>query len=805
MAGLDDDLIELRFEDIPVDMDELISDIINEEFGEEEEEEGGNEDGVDEYGQTRTKTNKRKPAGMTVSTDKEGRPSILSMRTSLMSTGMADKFLEGLMNMDMPKHTPKRLSSGISSGLPKKPTNGVRRYSSTGTTGTTGTNTWLMRTSVIEDYDYDDITDEDIGSSSKSSMQRYSISSDPQQQQQHQQPDYNYNYNNAMNNNNGNNRRFSISANPDLFGGGGTPININDESCSSMRFSLQMQQDDPSLRSLMFGNGTNNPPPQTEQSMDSNDLAAEAAQHQLPPNTNTTTKSMRFSISRKALSMFDRPFDTDNLDDEEYDEGSFSSMNDSGQVKPVEVLSNELKKMYGKETENINAVQEEALANEMELLSFTHKSKINFDVHGIQMGCGSGMNNGNGNNDSGSGSGGINNDLDNVDEYLKQLDDELKNAVITMSISNNGNGNDNDSNQKVLGFVEAQKMNPNYVNSKEFRLMFLRMYLETDHNTNIITYDVDKAANKLLLHFQTKKIIFGNGDVLGRDVRLSDLDINDRIAMDSGALQIMPDRDTAGRAILLYAPGQRIFEKVENWMKAMWYLMFLVAKDIENQMTGICIVIYFRGFTDKHDTYEQAQKIASLREGMPCKLVALHYCYQDESLKALITAQKVHFLTRNLRSRLRDHYSTDHNEICFQLETYGIPIDKEILLPNGHLGMKWYNEWIVIRQSQEAELITSGTNNGCIGVTITPRKFDVLFGRGRTTREHVGNLRCAHLVEMHQLEYEQCSKTEKTELAKRIVTMVKECNGRFLKKDRKVRSFILVFVYYSASSRCTFF
>merc|ERR1712166_486380 len=35
-------------------------------------------------------------------------------------------------------------------------------------------------------------------------------------------------------------------------------------------------------------------------------------------------------------------------------------------------------------------------------------------------------------------------------------------------------------------------------------------------------------------------------------------------------------------------------------------------------------------------------------------------------------------------------------------------------------------------------------------------------------------------------EYEKCSKSEKTELAKRIVTMIKECNGRFLKKDRKL-------------------
>ena len=117
----------------------------------------------------------------------------------------------------------------------------------------------------------------------------------------------------------------------------------------------------------------------------------------------------------------------------------------------------------------------------------------------------------------------------------------------------------------------------------------------------------------------------------------------------------------------------------------------------------------------------------------------------------------------------------------------GIPIDKEILKPNGHLGLKWFNEWMQIRESQEADHSENdgGTTPSTIAVTITPRKFDVLFGRGRNTREHCGNLRCAHLVEMHQPEYEHCSKSEKTELAMRIVVMIKECDGRFLKKDRK--------------------
>ena len=83
------------------------------------------------------------------------------------------------------------------------------------------------------------------------------------------------------------------------------------------------------------------------------------------------------------------------------------------------------------------------------------------------------------------------------------------------------------------------------------------------------------------------------------------------------------------------------------------------------------MVVYFRGFTKKRDTYEQVKKLTLVRESMPSKLVALHFCYQDVAMNAMIVAHKVHFLTRNLRSRVRDHFSTDHNEICFQLETYG--------------------------------------------------------------------------------------------------------------------------------------
>ena len=168
--------------------------------------------------------------------------------------------------------------------------------------------------------------------------------------------------------------------------------------------------------------------------------------------------------------------------------------------------------------------------------------------------------------------------------------------------------------------------------------------------------------------------------------------------------------------------------------------------------------------------------------------------------------------------------------------------------------MKWYNEWIKCREQQESisSSIENNNNNNyvnntnndidntsntttsvaltttfdnpvfevgvvhgvgdggdAVDVVITIiRKFDVLFGKGKT-REHVGNLRCAYLVEQHEEEYENVNRKQKTQLATTIVNMVKENNGRFLKKDKEVRTiyiyiYIIVCMYrYSIRLCCT--
>jgi hypothetical protein len=73
-----------------------------------------------------------------------------------------------------------------------------------------------------------------------------------------------------------------------------------------------------------------------------------------------------------------------------------------------------------------------------------------------------------------------------------------------------------------------------------------------------------------------------------------------------------------------------------------------------------------------------------------------------------------------------------------------------------------------------------------------PSRFDVLFGKGKALREHTGNVRANHLVAMYRPKYEQADKYDKTEIAKRLVNVIHESGGRFLKFDENEGCWVTV-------------
>lgn len=64
-----------------------------------------------------------------------------------------------------------------------------------------------------------------------------------------------------------------------------------------------------------------------------------------------------------------------------------------------------------------------------------------------------------------------------------------------------------------------------------------------------------------------------------------------------------------------------------------------------------------------------------------------------------------------------------------------------------------------------------------------PGSYDILLGRGKLIQEHKGNIRFRHLIEKNRGTYEKATKHDKTFLATRIVEIVGDGGGRFLKED----------------------
>ena len=115
-------------------------------------------------------------------------------------------------------------------------------------------------------------------------------------------------------------------------------------------------------------------------------------------------------------------------------------------------------------------------------------------------------------------------------------------------------------------YYMAKATSPAYVCDRKFRLMFLR----ADN------YDVPAAAKRLVNHFETKLDLFGK-DLLGRNIRLSDLSEEDMKSLRAGGCQMLPHRDASGRLVLFYTPESYV-APIKSRVRAYWFLLMNVLR-----------------------------------------------------------------------------------------------------------------------------------------------------------------------------------------------------------------------------------
>jgi hypothetical protein len=130
-------------------------------------------------------------------------------------------------------------------------------------------------------------------------------------------------------------------------------------------------------------------------------------------------------------------------------------------------------------------------------------------------------------------------------------------------------------------------------------------------------------------------------------------------------------------------------------------------------------------------------------------------------------------------------------ECIYELMTFGIPVDDYPISSDMVLNRKKHLEWVQARRFLEVSASSSTDNSARCGVpavmVLVPKSTDILFGRGRSIREHPGNLRFVLLVESYMDRYEGLElRNEKTVFTQEAVFKIKSMGGRFLKQEAGV-------------------
>mmetsp|Transcript_32965 Transcript_32965/g.79745 ORF Transcript_32965/g.79745 Transcript_32965/m.79745 type:complete len:428 (+) Transcript_32965:53-1336(+) len=315
-------------------------------------------------------------------------------------------------------------------------------------------------------------------------------------------------------------------------------------------------------------------------------------------------------------------------------------------------------------------------------------------------------------------------------------------------------------------YNKALFLNPNYTDSRPFLMMFLRSE----------EFNPIKAAHRMVLHFETKLTLFGV-DTLARKITYDDLSDEDRQALATGAIQVLPEKDRSGRIILYETARSLRYNSIKSQLRAHWYMiMSVVESDPDAQKEGIVRVFYN---TDSHahttSHIEFIQKGSIFSRALPVKNMGLHFCYNRDSLVTMLSAVQLAVGVEG-RSRLRDHFGNEQ-EVKKKLEEYNISSTALPTVSSDSVSTVYLEQDLIRRRQQEEE-----ERNMTSEEIMQPLSSDVILGRGRHQQEHPGNLKLAQLVDSKRQEYSQLRKLEKTRIIRDIVESYESAGVRFVER-----------------------
>jgi hypothetical protein len=226
-------------------------------------------------------------------------------------------------------------------------------------------------------------------------------------------------------------------------------------------------------------------------------------------------------------------------------------------------------------------------------------------------------------------------------------------------------------------------------------------------------------------------------------------------------------------------------------MRVVYYILMAALEDEETQKRGLVCVVY--NVEPKSPLANDPRiylNVYQLLPKLPIRMMGAHYCVQDSNLRNFMSSIRI-AMSREIRLRSRVHHGS-HEECIYALLTFGIPRKCFPISTSGELLIEKHGEFLAMQQKREtlAALVHRNTTDFDFSHQpsriIVPKNLDVLLGRGRPFHEHTGNMRCNFEVMAAMEEYERVSRNDKTGIARSVIARIKDCGGRFLKRNEGI-------------------
>ena len=189
--------------------------------------------------------------------------------------------------------------------------------------------------------------------------------------------------------------------------------------------------------------------------------------------------------------------------------------------------------------------------------------------------------------------------------------------------------------------------------------------------------NTDHASRRLARYWEYRSSLFG--DLSYQPMTLSGaMKEEARNLATRKVFQLMPVKDTSGRAIIFISPDRRNFAEysVRQEAQALWYLLEVSMEDPAVRRAGVVIVVDGRNLQKKHYSRKMKLLVQVMGSVMPVRVRGIHLCYPSKVAYFVMYPVLKQILGRHFRLRFKMHFGTQEKVLRDLAEGYCLPTDR---------------------------------------------------------------------------------------------------------------------------------